>query len=65
MPALAVRRAVTGDEEVNLAYHDRPYTVMEQPRLLTSPDVAALSAALCGIDLDTAFSELSDPQLPS
>jgi hypothetical protein len=30
----AVRQAVTGDAEVNPAYRDQPYTVMEQPRLL-------------------------------
>ncbi len=54
----AVRRALTGDDEVNPAYR---YTVMEQPRFLEPPDVAALSAVLRGIDLDQVLSTTKQP----
>ena len=55
---VALRRAVSGDAEVNPAYRDQPYTVMEQPRFLAPADVAILGAALRSIDLDLAFSRL-------
>lgn len=54
----ALRRAVSGDVEVNPAYRDQPYTVMEQPRCIEPVDVAVLAAALCRIDLDLAISRL-------
>jgi Domain of unknown function (DUF1877) len=54
----AVRRAMTGEDEVNPAYRDQPYTVIEQPRVLEPHDVIALSAVLRGIDLAQAFSKL-------
>jgi Domain of unknown function (DUF1877) len=62
--ALAVRRAMTGDDEVNPAYRDRPDTVMEQPRALEPPAVAALSAALHAVDLEEALAALpaGDPR---
>jgi hypothetical protein len=56
--ATAVRRAVSGDEEVNPAYRDHPNWVMEQPRFLEPADVAASASALRHIDLERIFCAL-------
>ena len=59
----ALRRATDGDGEVNPAYRDYPYTVMEQPKALEPADVVTLATALHAIDVERAFSMLTaDPQ---
>jgi hypothetical protein len=59
----ALRRAVEGGEEVNLAYREHADSVMENPRFVEPADVATFAAALRDIDLERIFSALpADPQ---
>ncbi|OLT14147.1 hypothetical protein BJF79_02990 [Actinomadura sp. CNU-125] len=59
----ALRRATGGDDEVNPAYRDHPYSVWEQPKALEPSDVLTLAAALCDIDMGHVLSVLpSDPR---
>jgi hypothetical protein len=59
----ALRRAIDGDDEVNAAYRDHPYSVMEQPRTLEPADVLTLAIALRHIDMDRVLSALpSNPR---
>ncbi len=59
----ALRLAMDGEEEVNPAYREWPYGVMEPPRAVEPAGVIAVAAALSGIELPRIFVAMPvDPQ---